>query len=74
MKDLYNHRLRALSNVLVTVGVLATVVGIVSVRSEILAVSLGLVFGGVVCFAINFAMMARWALLDLTYHPARQAK
>ena len=74
MKDLYNHRLRALSNVLVTVGVLVTVVGIVSVRSEILAVSLGLVFGGVVCFAINFVMMARWALLDLEYHPARHAK
>ena len=29
---------------------------------------------GVVCFAINFVMMARWALLDLEYHPARQAK
>ena len=74
MKDLYNHRLRALSNALVTVGVLATVVGIVSVRGELLAVSLGLVFGGVVCFAINFVMMARWALLDLEYHPAQQAK
>ena len=72
--DLYNHRLRALSNVLVTVGVLATVVGIVSVCGELLAVSLGLVLGGVICFAINFAMMARWALLDLEYHPLQQAK
>ena len=69
MKDLYNHRLRVLSNVLVAVGVLSTVVGIVSLRGEILAVSLGLVFGGVVCFVINFVMMARWALLDLEYHP-----
>lgn len=67
MKDLYNHRLRAFSNILLTVGVLATVAGIVSARGEILAVSLGLVFGGLVCFAINFVMMARWALLDLTY-------
>ena len=74
MKDLYNHRLRAVSNVLVTVGVLATVAGIVSGRGEILAVSLGLVFGGVSCFAINFVMMARWALLDLEYHPAPDAK
>jgi hypothetical protein len=74
MKDLYNHRLRALSNVLVTVGVLATVVGIVSERGEILAISLGLVFVGVSCFVINFVMMARWALLDLEYHPARLTK
>jgi hypothetical protein len=40
-----------------------------SLRGEILVVSLGLVFGGVVCFAINFFLMARWALLDLEYRP-----
>ena len=74
MKDLYNHRLRALSHVLVAVEVSATAVGIVSASGELLLVSLGLVFFGVVCFVVNFVMMARWALLDLEYRPARAAE
>jgi hypothetical protein len=69
MKSLYNHRLRAISNALLTAGVLATVVGILTVRGEILVVSLGLVFGGAVGFVVNFFLMARWALLRLEYHP-----
>ena len=70
MKSLYNHRLRALSNLLLTTGVVATVLGILTVRGEILVVSLGLVFGGVVCFVVNFFLMARWALLGKEYHPS----
>ena len=69
MKSLYNHRLRLLSNVLLTTGVVATVVGILAVRGEILVVSLGLVFAGGVSFAVNFFLMARWALLGTEYHP-----
>jgi hypothetical protein len=67
MKSLYNHRLRFISNLLLTTGVVATVVGILAVRGEVLVVSLGLVFGGVVCFVANFFLMARWALLGLEY-------
>ena len=70
MKSLYNHRLRALSNLLLTTGVVATVLGILAVRGEILVVSLGLVFGGVVCFGVNFFLMARWALLGTEYRPS----
>ena len=70
MKSLYNHRLRALSNILLTTGVVATVLGILAVRGEILVVSLGLVFGGVVCFVVNFFLMARWALLGTEYRPS----
>jgi hypothetical protein len=69
IKDLYSHRLRKVSYLLVTGGVLATIVGILSQKESILAVSLGLVFFGIVCFAINFVMMARWALLNLEYRP-----
>jgi len=72
MKALYNHRLRAVSNVLLTAGILATVAGILSLRGSILFVSLGLVFGGVVCFVINFFLMARWALLKVEYHAPRE--
>ena len=67
MKSLYNHRLRALSILLLTLGVLATIGGILTARGEILIVSLGLVFGGVVCFIVNFFLMARWVLLGMKY-------
>ncbi|MGH9462422.1 MAG: hypothetical protein ACRD1X_14490 [Vicinamibacteria bacterium] len=69
MKSLYNNRLRVLSNFLLTTGVVATVAGILAERGEILVVSLGLVFGGAACFAVNFFLMARWALLRVEYHP-----
>lgn len=72
MKSLYNHRLRAVSNFLLTVGVIATVMGILAVRGEILLVSLGVVFAGVVCFVVNFFLMARWALLGTEYKPSQE--
>jgi hypothetical protein len=71
IKDLYSHRLRAVSNPLVTIGVLATVAGILSENGSMLAVSLGLVFLGIGCFFVNFVKMARWALLNLEYRPAQ---
>jgi hypothetical protein len=69
IKSLYNHRLRLISNFLLTAGVIATVFGILAERGEILVVSLGIVFAGVVCFVVNFFLMARWALLGKEYHP-----
>jgi hypothetical protein len=69
IKSLYNHRLRFISNFLLTTGVIATVFGILAERGEILVVSLGIVFAGVVCFVVNFFLMARWALLGKEYHP-----
>lgn len=69
MKSLYDHRLRAVSNVLLSAGVVGTVLGILAVRGEILVVSMGLVFGGVMCFVVNFFLMARWALLGKEYRP-----
>ncbi|MFQ5741246.1 MAG: hypothetical protein ACE5JX_19790 [Acidobacteriota bacterium] len=67
MRELYSRRLARASHLLLTVGVVATVVGIVSQDGSVLFVSLGLFFVGIVSFIINFVMMARWALFNLEY-------
>jgi hypothetical protein len=69
IQDLYSDGLRKLSHLLVTGGVLATTAGILFQSEAVLNVSLGAVFFGVLCFAVNFVMMARWALLRLDYRP-----
>ena len=70
MKDLYSRRLRDASRALLIAGVLATAVGIAIPARAVLSVSFGLVFAGVVGFVVNFAMMARWALLRIEYRPS----
>ena len=70
MKDLYSRRLRDASRALLIAGVLATAVGIAIPVRAVLSVSFGLVFAGVVGFVVNFAMMARWALLRVEYRPS----
>ncbi len=61
MKDLYNHRLRIVSNLLVTIGVVGTVAGILGQVRILVAIAPGLVFAGLLGFAFNFFRLARWA-------------
>jgi len=72
MKSLYSHRLRAIAAGCLALGILSTAVGIVLAQSTVLVTSLGLVFAGVLAFVANFARVARWALLELSYRPTAE--
>lgn len=72
MKELYSHPLRNVANGMLATGVVGTMIGVVLETPSLLRVAPGLVFLGVVGFAVNFVRMARWALLKLEYHPTEE--
>jgi len=66
---LYSRRLRGISQTLLTVGVVGTASAILAGSAQALQIFPGLVLLGIVAFLANFVRMARWALLNLEYHP-----
>jgi len=67
--DLYRPWLREATGIGLTLGTLLTAAGLLQGSGALAQWGVRVVFAGVVCFLVNFVLMARWEMFDITFTP-----